>query len=291
MQQSMTGFGRDERTSQKFLIKAEVRTLNSKFLDFSPRMPKELSFKEAEIRNIVSDLLKRGKIMLTVDLELAGDDFQSAHVDEKLFKVYFDKFSELSESVNGSKDDLVKLAIQAPDVIKQEELSPDELPWKDIKATIEEALRQCINFRKNEGEALVNKLNEYTGSIKNGLEAVEAADGNRAETIRGRLQKGLDDIRERVQVDENRFEQELIFYLERLDISEEKVRLQQHLDYFDEIIKNEEAAGKKLGFIAQEIGREINTIGSKANDADIQRTVVSMKDELEKIKEQVLNLL
>lgn len=287
----MTGYGRDERTSQPFLIKAEVRTLNSKFLDFSPRYPKELSFKEAEIRNLTSDLLKRGKVMLNIELELAGDPSQTVHVDEKLFKAYFEKFKTLSDSVGSTSDQLVKLAIQAPDVIKQQELSAEELPWEDIKATISKALNDCIGFRTDEGSALVQKLNEYIADIRIGLQEVEAADSNRSRNIRSRLQKGLDDIREKVQVDENRFEQELIFYLERLDISEEKVRLQQHLDYFDEIINNEEAAGKKLGFVAQEIGREINTIGSKANDADIQRTVVNMKDELEKIKEQVLNLL
>lgn len=291
MQQSMTGYGRSERTSQNFLIKAEVRTLNSKFLDFSPRMPKELSFKEAEIRNLSSDILKRGKIMLTVDLELAGDDSQGIQINESLFKAYFNKFKQLNDEVNGSGEGLVKLAFQAPDVIKQEELSPDELPWEDIQQTIKDALNKCVEFRKNEGSVLGEKLSEYIKHINEGLVAVEAADGNRAETIRNRLQKGLDDIREKVQVDENRFEQELIFYLERLDISEEKVRLKQHLTYFEEILKKEEAAGKKLGFIAQEIGREINTIGSKANDADIQRTVVSMKDELEKIKEQTLNIL
>lgn len=291
MQQSMTGYGRSERTSQNFLIKAEVRTLNSKFLDFSPRMPKELSFKEAEIRNLSSDILKRGKIMLTVDLELAGDEAQGIQINESLFKAYFNKFKQLNDEVKGSGEGLVKLAFQAPDVIKQEELSPDELPWEDIQLTIKDALTKCVEFRKNEGSVLEEKLSEYIQHINEGLVAVEAADGNRSETIRNRLQKGLDDIREKVQVDENRFEQELIFYLERLDISEEKVRLKQHLTYFEEILKNEEAAGKKLGFIAQEIGREINTIGSKANDADIQRTVVSMKDELEKIKEQTLNIL
>lgn len=291
MQQSMTGYGRSERTSQKFLIKAEVKTLNSKFLDISPRYPKELSFKEAEIRNLVTETLKRGKVMLTIDLEAVGDDLQSVHVDEKLFKAYYGKFKSMASVVGGSEEDLVKLAMQAPDVIKPQEVSPDELPWGDIKAAIDEALTNCVAFRKSEGETLESKLLEYISNIGDGLKTVDEADANRSENIRSKIQKSLDEIRDKVKVDENRFEQELIFYLERLDISEEKVRLKQHLDYFEKVIRGEEAAGKKLGFISQEIGREINTIGSKANDADIQRTVVMMKDELEKIKEQTLNLL
>lgn len=291
MQQSMTGYGRSERTSQKFLIKAEVKTLNSKFLDISPRYPKELSFKEAEIRNLVTETLKRGKVMLTIDLEAVGDDLQSVHVDEKLFKAYYGKFKSMASEVGGSEEDLVKLAMQAPDVIKPQEVSPDELPWGDIKATIDETLTNCVAFRKSEGDTLESKLLEYISNIGDGLKTIEDADANRSENIRSKIQKSLDEIRDKVKVDENRFEQELIFYLERLDISEEKVRLKQHLDYFEKVIREEEAAGKKLGFISQEIGREINTIGSKANDADIQRTVVMMKDELEKIKEQTLNLL
>lgn len=291
MQHSMTGYGRSERTSQNFLIKAEVKTLNSKFLDISPRYPKELAAKEAEMRNMITDTLKRGKVMLTVELEAADEALESAEVNENLFKAYYEKFQTLAESVNGSKEELTKLAIQAPEVVKPQELSVDELPWNEIKKTINEALTECMAFRSNEGEVLEKKLLEYIASIRNQLKAVENADESRSENIRSKLQKSLDDIREKVKVDENRFEQELIFYLERLDISEEKVRLKQHLDYFNQVITEEEGAGKKLGFISQEIGREINTIGSKANHADIQRYVVVMKDELEKIKEQVLNLL
>ena len=228
--------------------------------------------------------------MLTVELE-AGKEMQDVAVNEDLFKAYYNRFKTLSNSVNESNDDLVKLAIQAPDVIQQKELDAEKLPWEDIKHSVEKAIHMCVDFRKKEGEALAQKLNEYVTNIHSGLKHIEANDGNRSENIRSRIQKNLDEIRDRVQVDENRFEQELIFYLERLDISEEKVRLKQHLDYFKEVITKEPDAGKKLGFISQEIGREINTIGSKANDAEIQRTVVTMKDELEKIKEQNLNLL
>ncbi|MEQ9468711.1 MAG: YicC/YloC family endoribonuclease [Ekhidna sp.] len=291
MQQSMTGYGRDERTSQNLLIKTEIKALNSKFLDFSPRMPKELSAWEGEIRNMITDQLKRGKVMLNIELEVADNSNLDVLVDEARFKAYYNKFSALTEAVNSHSGDLVKLAMQAPDVIKQQEIDPESLPWGDIKASLQEAIHHCIEFRKNEGEALAQKLGEYIANIRNGLKTVEENDESRSENIRSRIQKNLDEIRDRVQVDENRFEQELIFYMERLDISEEKVRLKQHLDYFDEVIGSEECAGKKLGFISQEIGREINTIGSKASHAEIQRTVVMMKDELEKVKEQNLNIL
>ncbi len=291
MQQSMTGYGRDQRTSHNLLIKCEIKALNSKFLDFSPRIPKEINDKEADIRGIVTEYLMRGKVILSLELELADENKQEAQIDEDLFKAYFQKFSELTSAVGTTSDELAKIAFQAPDVIKQQELDPESLPWEEIQHSIRAAIDQCIDFRKKEGETLTNKLNEYVGSIQAGLAQIEQNDGVRQENIRTRLQKNIDEIRDRVQVDENRFEQELIFYMERLDISEEKVRLKQHLDYFKEVMENEKNAGKKLGFISQEIGREINTIGSKANDAEIQRIVVNMKDELEKIKEQSLNIL
>ena len=291
MQQSMTGYGRDERTADKFLIKTEIKSLNSKFFDLSARYGKEFSPKEIEIRNAISDQLKRGKIMLTIELILAEAEESDVQVDDALFKAYFKKFSALSEEIGSMPDGIFELALNAPDVIKQQELDAGVVPWDDVFASIKAATELCLKFRKDEGAALADKLSEYVKRIAEGLKAVEDADESRAESIRSRLQKNLDEIRDKVQVDENRFEQELIYYLEKQDITEEKVRLNQHLNYFQEILATEDQAGKKLGFLAQEIGREINTIGSKANDAQIQRTVVMMKDELEKIKEQVLNIL
>lgn len=287
----MTGYGRDERTSQNFLIKSEIKSLNSKFLDLTPRYGKEFSAKEIEIRNIVSDKLKRGKIMLVLELSLAENGEVDVKVDETLFKAYYKKFEGLATELGSEKNKLFEMALQAPDVVKQQEIDTNEIPWKDVLASISAASDNCISFRSDEGSALEGKLKEYVSNIEAGLVTVQSADENRASNIRARLQKNLDEIKERVQVDENRFEQELIYYLEKIDITEEKVRLEQHLMYFQEVLNGEDQAGKKLGFIAQEIGREINTIGSKANDADIQRTVVMMKDELEKIKEQVLNIL
>lgn len=291
MQQSMTGYGRDERTIDQLLIKTEIKTLNSKFLDFSPRIPKELSAFEGEIRTLITDQLKRGKVMLSMELEINTDNSLNVAVDDEKFKAYHTKFIELATSVGSSGSDLVQLALQAPDVIKQHEIRPESLQWDGIKVNLTNAIDQCIDFRKKEGATLVTKLLDYISQIRSGLKHIEANDPDRSENIRSRIQKNLEEIKDRVKVDENRFEQELIFYMERLDISEEKVRLNQHLKYFEEVISHEDFAGKKLGFIAQEIGREINTIGSKANHAEIQRTVVTMKDELEKIKEQILNIL
>lgn len=291
MQQSMTGYGSDERTYQQFQIKTEIKSLNSKFLDLTPRYGKEFSTKEIEIRNLVSDKLKRGKIMLSVELMIAEAEESNVQVDDGLFKAYFKKFRSLALEVGHEDDGLFEMALQAPDVVKQQELSPEQIPWDEVFKSITSAADQCSKFRSEEGSALEKKLMDYASNIAKGLKDIEATDGSRTENIRSRLQKNLDEIREKVQVDENRFEQELIYYLEKLDITEEKVRLNQHLNYFLEVLEKEGQAGKKLGFIAQEIGREINTIGSKANDADVQRTVVVMKDELEKIKEQVLNIL
>lgn len=287
----MTGFGRDERSSGDLLITSEVKTLNSKFLDFSPRLSKELSSKESEIRALVADHLKRGKIMLSIELEMNKDTSSTVQVNEELFRAYHDKFLALSQSVDSSNVDLFKLAIEAPDVLVQQEISSDVIPWDAIKSSIVSAIQSCVAFREDEGNTLVRKLKDYVRNIQDGLREIQTLDEGRSDSIRERLLKAVDEIRDKITLDENRFEQELIFYLERLDISEEKVRLGQHLHYFEEVIQKEDFAGKKLGFIAQEIGREINTIGSKANNAEIQRTVVRMKDELEKIKEQTLNLM
>jgi len=287
----MTGFGRSEHSSRQFLIKCEIKTLNSKFFDLSFRIPKELNEKESDIRAMVSDLLKRGKIILTLEVEMNANAVQPVHVDEKLFLAYHEKFRVLSERVNAKDESLVKMALQSPDVIKQREIPVEEIAWEEVKKTIRESIEKCVEFRKNEGRPLENKLNEYIGNIRKRLKIIEQSDDKRTKNIRTKLEKNVEEIRDKIRLDENRFEQELIFYLERIDISEEKTRLLQHLNYFDEVINKEKAAGRKLGFVAQEIGREINTIGSKANDADMQRTVVEMKDELEKIKEQVLNIV
>ncbi len=291
MQQSMTGYGRDERTFKNFLIKSEVKTLNSKFLDFTPRYGKEFAVKESDIRNLISDLLKRGKIMLSIELSLTEAEDTDVRVDEALFKAYYKKFKSLATEVGQNENNLFELALQAPEVLLQQEFDAEEIPWDQVMESLKATCSQCSTFRSEEGSVLEGKLEEYISNISEGLKNIEQSDDGRSAEIRNKLKKNLDDIRDKVQVDDNRFEQELIYYLEKIDITEEIVRLRQHLNYFIDVLKKEEQSGKKLGFIAQEIGREINTIGSKANHVEIQQTVVVMKDDLEKIKEQVLNLL
>lgn len=287
----MTGYGRSESHVENFQVTVEVKTLNSKFLDLSPRLPKELASKEADIRSIVSEKLSRGKVMLTLELSQMKDGEGNLHIDESLFKAYYHKIKSLAEEVDDQPNDLIALALHAPDVIKAQELSAEELPIQGILNTLEDAIQKCQTFRRAEGKALTEKLQDYIRIIRSELDKIEKADEHRASDVRARLLKGLAEIQDKIKVDENRMEQEIVYYLEKLDISEEKVRLTQHLNHFEEVLLDYHDAGKKLGFIAQEMGREINTIGSKANNASIQRMVVNMKDELEKIKEQTLNLL
>lgn len=287
---SMTGFGAAEATTQTHQIKSEIRTLNSKFLDINLRIPRELSEKELEIRNLITKYLGRGKVNFTIDLTSTDVVEPTIKINEKLFKTYYQKFEYLAREVGASYDDAFKLAMQSPDVIASTE-STEIAGWVEIKSVIETALKKCNEFRKQEGALLQENLGGYIGVIKEALVEVAGQDEERIKQIKSRIQNSLEEIKERVKVDQNRFEQEVVYYIEKIDITEEKVRLAAHLDYFMEVMNDSESQGKKLGFISQEIGREINTIGAKANDAIVQRAVVRMKDELEKIKEQSLNIL
>ncbi|MEM9895411.1 MAG: YicC/YloC family endoribonuclease [Bacteroidota bacterium] len=292
MQYSMTGYGLDERIVQGIHIRSELKTLNSKFLDFSPKLPRELQMKEADIKNKVSKILQRGKVLLTVEVGAKEDESDDLiQVNEQLFKNYYKKFEVLSASVGQENTELVKLALQAPEVVSTKELSVDEIPLESVDASIDAALEACLRFRENEGTELVSKLAAYANAIENGLDQIKKLDGSRMPRIKNRLESSIQEISDKVSVDQNRFEQELIYYVEKIDITEEKVRLANHLKFFLDVLNNEPSAGKKIGFISQEIGREINTIGSKANDAEMQKVVVEMKDELEKIKEQALNIV
>lgn len=287
---SMTGFGSAEAESDRHLVKVEIKTLNSKFLDLIQKIPRELADKELEIKNLITQKLGRGKVNLMIDLTPIHLEEPTVHINKALFKKYYEEYSELAQEVNGNMKDLFKLALHSPDVIVPDDSAP-AVEWSLVKSVLEEALDKCVNFREMEGNVLMEKLSGYIQGIRNGLAEVAARDPERIQQIRQRISGNIEEIKEKTQVDQNRFEQELIYYLEKLDITEEKVRLGQHLDYFDEVMSAPDSQGKKLGFISQEIGREINTIGSKANDAVIQRVVVSMKDELEKIKEQSLNVI
>ena len=292
MIKSMTGYGLASLDDDNFTISAEVKTLNSKFLDLSIRSPRQFSEKELEIRNLVSGILERGKVNLTLEFsnKIQGD--LPVTINEELFQQYYRRFLNMAEGVQADKSELFKIAMQSPNVISGNiERNSDPAEWEMAKIVIEKALKNCDRFRNDEGKVLEMKFKDNTQVIRSELDKVKALDPIRKDRIRNRIQNNFRDWVEENSFDQNRLEQELIFYFEKIDITEEIVRLETHLDYFDQTLSEDENQGKKLGFISQEIGREINTIGSKSNDAQLQRCVVIMKDELEKIKEQSLNIL
>jgi len=291
MLHSMTGFGQAENDSNGLQVKVEVKTLNSKFLDLNLKFPREISDKETEIRNQIGQILKRGKINVQIEFTFSDDEARPVHINEELLTTYFKTYQRLAGELTETSTDLFRLALHSPEVISQNEGTNEQVDWAMVQETLASACKNCHTFRAEEGSVLEGKLKNYITSIEVRLDKIGELDGKRIENIRSRLDKNLDEIRSRTQVDTNRFEQELIYYIEKIDITEEKVRLKRHLDYFIEVMQLNDSQGKKLGFISQEIGREINTIGSKANDADMQQLVVEMKDELEKIKEQLLNIV
>lgn len=288
----MTGYGVANLESENHIINVEVKTLNSKFLDLSLRSPRQFTDKELEIRNIVSAHLERGKVNLSIEFTSKSSNDLPVFIDEDLFAAYFDKYKSMAAKVSAESVDLFKMAVQSPNVTTAlTEKTSNTEDWDLVKKVIEEALVYCNEFRTDEGEVLMKKFEENLEILKKSLELVKVEEPIRKQRIKDRITNNFADWLEENSFDANRFEQELIYYFEKLDITEEIVRLGTHLDYFDKILKSEKSQGKKLGFISQEIGREINTIGSKANDAGIQRHVIVMKDELEKIKEQALNIL
>ncbi len=294
MLKSMTGYGAAKHSDGNITINVEVKTLNSKFLDLSARFPKSLSANELEIRNTVTDILQRGKVSLNIDIQHEGETQLKQKYNEVLFAKYYEELEKLADLVGvTSRQELFKMALSAPDVIinlnNDEEQDSDD--WGTISQMLSKALLQCDEFRLKEGAVLTEKFKQYIASIAASLRAIESLDPQRVEKVRSRIKGNLKSFIEEEAFDKNRLEQEIIYYIEKFDITEEKVRLSNHLDHFLEVLSEDESLGKKLGFISQEIGREINTIGSKANDSAIQKHVVSMKEELEKIKEQLLNVL
>ena len=287
----MTGYGKAQTEAQTQQLVAEVKTLNSKFLELSLRLPKPYSDFEMEIRNLVGKELVRGKVNLNLEVQQHNGAANTVAYNQQLFNHYYNELSQLAAGVNAPTNDLFRLALQQPDVTTApvKEVKDDE--WSLVRDTILEALKQCTVFRTREGEALRQKLHGYAAEIGRILSEIEKQDSQRVDNIRARLEARLEELSKSEKLDQNRLEQEMFFYIEKLDISEEKVRLRTHLNYFEQILDAPQSNGKKLGFLAQEIGREINTIGSKANDASVQQLVVQMKEELEKIKEQSLNVL
>lgn len=286
MIQSMTGFGKASLQLQTKKITVEVKSLNSKGLDLSVRMPSTYREMELGLRNQIALKLERGKIDFSIFIESTAEQ-TSTKVNVPIVKAYINQLREVYPAAD--ETELMKMAVRMPDTMKTEREEIDKNDWVQIQIVIEEGLQNILNFRKDEGESLEKEFQIRIGNIRQYMNDALALDPERVQAIKDRLQTAIAELK--VTVDENRFEQELIYYLEKLDITEEKVRLTNHLDYFLETIHGTEANGRKLGFITQEMGREINTMGSKSNHAQMQKLVVMMKDELEKIKEQVLNVL
>jgi uncharacterized protein (TIGR00255 family) len=288
MLQSMTGFGKSNGIFQSRKVSVEIRSLNSKGLDLSLKLPSCYKELETEIRKIVGENLDRGKIDVGVFLESSGDAINGL-INKELASHYYEELKALNESWNESPIDYLSLVVRMPEVLNQQafELNDDER--KFILNLVQETCSKLNEFRKKEGEALQNEFNLRINEIKRLLAEIPQFEKERVSTVKERIFKGLSEL-ENASVDQNRLEQEMIFYIEKFDISEEKMRLANHLDYFTETLSIPRS-GKKLGFIAQEVGREINTLGSKSNHLEMQKRVVEMKDCLEKIKEQILNTL
>ena len=290
MIKSMTGFGKGEAVVGDKKFRVELRSLNSKQLDLSIKIPSKYRAAEAEVRSIVTHELQRGKVDCFVSFEAAVAE-TSAHINREAFKAYANELREVSAEggLTISDDALLRSVLRMPDVVTNEEreVSDDELKAILEAATI--AAEELNKFRVQEGAILIADLLKRIDLIEQYRHDVEPFEGARVDVIKARIRENIEKMQ--IEVDSNRLEQEMIFYIEKLDITEEKVRLDNHCNYFREVAREEEAPGRKLGFIAQELGREINTMGSKSNEANMQRLVVKMKDELEKIKEQVLNIL
>ena len=288
---SMTGFGRAESTVNGRQVVVEIKSLNGKQFDISTKIPPILRSYELDIRNMLSNILMRGTIDLTVNVKQEGAS-KPMIVNTGLAVFYYQSMEQIAKQLNIPQENILSTLMRMPEVVAPEQDVLPEAEWLQVQKVIEAAAQQLMDHRKNEGAALYKDMHKRINNIEGLLENVLPLETMRTEKIRNKLTQWLQDMSGKDNIDPNRFEQEMIYYLERIDFSEEKTRLKQHCIYFHETInKQEMSIGKKLGFILQEIGREINTLGSKANDAEIQQIVINMKDELEKAKEQILNIL
>ncbi len=287
----MTGFGKASVENEKMRLNVEIRCLNSKQIDIVYKSPGVLREKELEVRGMLGKLLHRGKVEINIyyeDLE----ETAVAVINPEVVSNYKNQITELEPVLGKSMDkDILQVIMNLPDVLKSQKRELKQESWKEIKSEIEKAVSDTLAFRLQEGKIIESDVTERIQFIKKYLEQISEFEVVRIDKIKTRIREKIEELGKPNKIDENRLEQEIIYYIEKLDITEEKVRLKNHIDYFLKSISSEEPVGKKLGFITQEIGREINTIGSKANDSDIQKIVVKMKDELEKIKEQLLNIL
>ncbi len=292
MVKSMTGFGKATTEYHDKKIVIEIRSLNSKQLDINLKLSNLYREKDIEIRNMIKEALERGKVDMSVYIDYVVSDKEVA-INRVLVEQYFKQMLEVSSSLDimPDKNELLKIVMRFPDTLKVQQETLDEEEWDYVKTGIGEALNEINKSRIQEGDVLIRDILDRIEQIKSLANEVPQFEGKRVDAVRQRLQEKIAEWSDIKNIDQNRMEQEIIYYLEKLDITEEKVRLFHHCSYFIETAKKEEAPGRKLGFITQEIGREINTMGSKANDYDIQKLVVRMKDEVEKIKEQLLNIL
>jgi len=283
----MTGYGKSETLFNNKNISVEIRSLNSKNLDVKLRLPQLYREKEMEIRKLLSQIIKRGKVDVFINVE-DMEDRPKNHINQPVFLSYLKQLKQIQPTADVNM--LIPAVLRLPDVLQAEEEQIDEQEWETLKQTVKQAAGKLMKYREDEGASIEKDLRLRLENIRLNMQKIDELDKNRLDRVKERLTEALKQLKQ--EVDANRFEQELIYYLEKYDINEEKVRLNNHLDYFEQQLNAPEILkGKKLGFIAQEMGREINTTGSKANDSDIQQVVVTMKDELEKIKEQVLNAL
>lgn len=288
MIQSMTGYGKSVLQLPTKKVTIEIKSLNSKNLDLNARIPSYYKEKELTVRKKLATALVRGKVDFSIYIEMTADE-TSTTINKGVVKDYIQQLKDTQSKDYKDEIEFLKMAVRMPDALKVEREELDEDEWKQIEQHIDTAVQKIIKYRTDEATSLEQDFKQRIINIKGFLEEIKEMDSERIKNVKTRLRKAIDDLK--VEIDENRFEQELIYYLEKLDINEEKVRLTNHLDYFLQELESNNSNGKKLGFIVQEIGREINTTGSKANFAPMQKLVIQMKDELEKIKEQILNVL
>jgi uncharacterized protein (TIGR00255 family) len=292
MIQSMTGYGLASHSSENYKVSVELKSLNSKFFELSLKLPRVYMKYEGRLRNELTRRLQRGKIMMALDVQVLNAAKRTLNINEVLVNKYMHELSQLSASLGLVEKPSLSLLLSLPEVIPTEIEQEDPEEWGLIEKAVMDAVELLDLSRIEEGNALSEDLNERLRIMEDALQRVREMAPKRLEVIRNRLEQSMEEIRSRIgDLDKNRFEQELIFYIERLDVNEEMVRLTQHITYFKELQSSDQSNGKQLSFLSQEMGREINTIGSKANDAAMQRLVVVMKDELEKIKEQINNIL
>lgn len=289
----MTGYGKATLCLNGKNFETEIRSLNGKTLDLSTKLPSNYKDKELEIRSLISSRMERGKVDFSLTFTIDDISDEIVKINEPLLKAYYNKVVSISNSlgVEPDKNMILTSLLRVPDVQRLEPEKTSEQEWQKISGMINTAIDELDKFRIQEGKTLREDFLKRVNLILSYLDKVEPLEKNRINIIKERILQRFEELKTTIEVDKNRLEQELIYYIEKLDITEEKVRLRNHCKYFVETVDSEDSTGKKLGFIAQEMGREINTLGSKANDAEIQKLVVMMKDELEKIKEQVLNIL